>query len=71
MYMVFIFPKYAMHVHTYIATYACTNVFTVCGLPLVGPPTPQFDYCISYNDGEPALQVISYVCTYSLVVISA
>ena len=54
----------------YIATYVCTIVFTVCGLTL-GPPTPQFDYCISYNDGEPTLQVISHVCTYSVVIVSA
>ena len=39
----------------------------VCILPL-GPPmaTPQFDYCISYNDGQPALQVTSYVCAWIL-----
>ena len=53
---------------TYIATYACIIVFTAYGLHL-GPPTPQFDYCISYNDGEPVLQVISYVCTYSVVIV--
>ena len=35
----------------------------MCGLPL-GPPTPQFDYCISYNDGQPTLQMISHVCMY-------
>ena len=56
---------------TYIPTYACIIVFTACGLPLVGPPTSQFDYCISYNDGEPALQVISHVHTYSVVIVSA
>ena len=30
----------------------------------LGPPTPQFDYCISYSDGQPTLQVISHVCMY-------
>ena len=40
-----------------------TIILRMCGLPL-GPPTPQFDYCISYNDGQPALQMISYVCIY-------
>ena len=29
---------------------------------LGNPPTPKFDYCISYTDGQPALQMISYVC---------
>ena len=37
-------------------------------LPLGHPPTPQFDYCLSYNDGHPVLQVISHVRTYSVVI---
>ena len=28
------------------------------------PDQPQFKYCISYNDGQPTLQVISYVCIH-------
>ena len=39
------------------------ELYIICSLPL-GLPTPQFDYCISYNDGQPTLQVISHVCMY-------
>ena len=36
--------------------------------PSADPPNqPQFEYCISYNDGQPELQVISYVCKYSIM----
>ena len=42
--------------HAYMYVFECT---ITC---ILGPPTPQFDYCISYNDGQPTLQVISHVC---------
>ena len=33
------------------------------------PSQLQFEYCISYNDGQPTLQVISYVRKYVYVCI--
>ena len=32
------------------------------------PNEPQFEYCISYNNGQPALQVMSHVCTYTQLI---
>ena len=51
------------HVPVYIGSlYMCLL------LPSADPPNqPQFEYCISYNDGQPTLQVISYVCKYSIM----
>ena len=33
----------------------------VFGSPADPPNEPQFEYCISYNNGQPTLQVISHV----------
>ena len=50
------------YIHTYI------GFLYMCLLPSADPPNqPQFEYCISYNDGQPTLQVISYVCKYSIM----
>ena len=38
----------------------------VFGSPPDPPNEPQFEYCISYNNGQPVLQVISHVRMYIL-----
>ena len=52
-----------------ITYYACNYVFTFMEFLLGNPPTPEFDYCISYTDAQPVLQVTSYVCMYILICI--
>ena len=61
-YMIVIRTVHNVYVVMYLCMYILYTTY-MCGLPL-GPLTPQFDYCISYNDGQPALQVISHVCMY-------
>ena len=58
-----------LYMYVCITYYACNCIFTFMEFLLGNPPTPEFDYCISYTDGQPVLQVTSYVCMYILICI--
>ena len=64
----------AMCLHNFLAVIKFVFVYAILssyicifGSPSAGPNEPQFEYCISYDNGQPALQVISHVRMHLLL----